>query len=94
MTLREYVLRLKVFSLKQIDKYYDFAVQAMINRNSTATRKQGDSQIYIHRTPDDLYNRQEAENKLLGKDSLKSLRQIAKNLQEYRRKEGKDELFS
>lgn len=64
MTMYEYQLRLEAYQLKRADEMQRMAVQAMFNREAKAQKKSGKNFKYVHNSPDELFDLENATEKI------------------------------
>lgn len=64
MTMYEYQLRLEAYQLKKADEMQRMAVQAMFNREAKAQKKSGKNFKYVHNSPDELFDLENATEKI------------------------------
>lgn len=75
MTLQEYYFRMKAFELKNIDKQYWAYLQAWINQQATATKRQGKKEVPYFRSFKDFFDYEKELNKSMNKpDPKKNIR--------------------
>lgn len=61
MTIAEYELRMEAYNLQQVEKQYDAAIQAWMNRNAQAFDEDGNA---VFTDFNDFFNRDEAIDKV------------------------------
>ena len=64
MTMYEYQLRLEAYQLKKADEMQRMAVLAMFNREAKAQKKSGKGFKYVHTSPDEIFNLENATEKI------------------------------
>lgn len=65
MTVFEYSLRMKAYSLKRVDKDRDIHLQAFMNQVAKSTKSKGKKQVPVYKDFKDLYDHEKIERKVL-----------------------------
>jgi len=64
--LDEYGLLMKAYALKQVDDMYAWHMQAWLNQQVQATKKQGKATVSHFKSFTDFFNKEEQERLILG----------------------------
>lgn len=66
MTIREYLIRMKAYNLKKLDKLELIHQQAWANNAIKATKTQGKKEVPYYQKFDKFFDKQDFENRILG----------------------------
>lgn len=86
MTFPEYLYRMKAHSLSRVDKEYDLHLQAWLNEQVGATKKQGKNSVPLYKNFKDFFDYNKAIETIKGAESSslsdehKRMARIAANL--------------
>ena len=71
MLLDEYLLLMKAYNLKRVDKEYDYHLQAWLSQQVQATEQRGKKSVLVYKNFKDFFDYEERVNKILKPEPKK-----------------------
>ena len=71
LLLDEYLLLMKAYNLKRVDKEFDYHLQAWLSQQIQATEQRGKRSVPVYKTFKDFFDYEERVNKILEPEPKK-----------------------
>lgn len=71
LLLDEYLLLMKAYNLKRVDKEFDYHLQAWLSQQVQATEQRGKRSVPVYKTFKDFFDYEERVNKILEPEPKK-----------------------